>query len=256
MDWAGIRVDPKTVMGTGIAASTVAVNKTLTVTINGTAVLCRAARDVTVAVGDVVMWQRIGHTLFVTDRLFVAAPAATVDEDTPPPKVEPETVYGTTQLAPVETRSYRGGDWRTDNDAVYQGLYASSSFGNHTGCVFYGSKPRSLAGVTVTSATWRARRLQAGVFAAQSTTLRRVTQKTRPSGAPTLQAGEASGPRLRVDQTDTSISLPTSWVQDLVDGTAGGFAIYESDGSPYVRLAGRSDYSSAFTITVKWKKTT
>ena len=163
---------------------------------------------------------------------------------------------GTLTIAPVETRSYRPNwGWRNDNDDVYQGEYGNN--GNHKGCAFYGTKPRSLAGAEVTRATMKVKRVQAGDFANRTSTLRRLAHRTRPAGDPTLISGEINGPTLAVGESDT-FTLPDSWGQDLIDGVAGcgGFAIFDSDGSPYMRLAGRSAWSSAFVLTIDWKRVT
>lgn len=255
MDFAGLGFRNGTTVVQGIATSTITAGKTLTVSVNGTEITARAVRDLTVASADIVLLVRSASQLYVIARLFAAAPAPVPDdEDDPPPPPKPTTVYGTTIISPVETRSYRPNfGWRNDNDAVYQGEYSGG--GNHTGCAFYGSKPKSLDGVTVLSATIRAKRIQGGDFAARATTLRRITNRTKPSGAPTLVAGSADGPNLAVNKTDSSVTVPPSWAQDLVDGNAGGLAIFQSDGSPYVRLAGRGDYSSSFALTIKWKRT-
>src|SRR6187549_1537104 len=252
MDLAEIAFRSESLVVKGVATSVVSVDKKVNVNFAGTVVGCRADRDVTVAVGDVVYGLRHGQEIIILGRLYGAAPAAIEAEDTStPPAPQPETVTGTLIVAPVETRSYRPNwGWRKDNDDVYQGEYTN---GNHTGCAFYGNKPRSIAGATVTSASIRAKRGMGGDYAARQTTLRRITNKTKPSGAPTLIAGEWDGPYLAVNKTDTTISLPVSWGQDLVDGAAGGLAIYESDGSPYVKLEGRGGYSSSFVLTLKWK---
>jgi hypothetical protein len=254
-DFAGTALRSTTATVQGIATSVVSAGKTLTVVVNGTEITARALRDVTVAVGDIVLLQRHQGQLLAIGRMFAAAPAADDPlQSVPPPAPKPPTVTGTLVIAPVETRSYRASlGWRTDNDDVYQGEYGSN--GNHTGCAFYGSKPRSLKGATVTSASIRAKRVSGGDYAARTTTLRRITNRTKPGGAPTLVAGSTNGPRLAVGKSDTTISIPTGWAQDLVDGNAGGLAILDSSGSPYVRLAGRGTWAQSFTLTIKWKRT-
>jgi hypothetical protein len=243
------RTKPITRLATATAAKS---GSTCTAIIDGTVVTVQCARDLTVASGDVLMLILFDAQWFAVGRAFTAAPVDTAPDNTPPPPPKPTTVIGTTVIAPVETRSYRSGKWRTDNDDVYQGQYGGN--GNHTGCAFYGNKPRSLAGATVTRAVIRVRRPDAGgANAAQPTTLRQVTQKTRPGGAPTL-TGSTSGPSLRRGQTTNSFAIPTSWGQAFVDGTAGGLAVYEADGSPYVILAGRGRWSAAFTLTLNWTR--
>jgi hypothetical protein len=259
MDFAGVRQARVTNVFQGIAASVIATNKTFSVTVNGTTVLARASRDLTVAIGDIVLCTRINNQVLAFSRLFQAAPAAPDTEQTsPPPKPQPDVVTGSTVLAASFTGSYRNTGyvgWRTDNDSVYQGEYGSN--GRHVGVALYGNSPRSLAGVEVLSASIRAKRLQGGDFAKRQTTLRMVTNKTKPSGAPTFYtATDANGPNLAVNTSDTTIAIPAAFAQALVDGNAGGLAIYVAGGSPYVKLAGRSDWSQAFTLTIKWKRET
>lgn len=225
----------------------------LTVAVNGVSVSMLAARDVTFANGDGVAFIRAGAMWVAVCRVGTTAtvPPVEANPDTPPPK--PTTVTGSKTFTPVETRSRQGSKWRTDNDDVYQGEYGSN--GNHTGCAFYGAGPRSLAGATVTGASVKLHRKSAGgITAAQDTTFRLVTQKTRPSGAPTLTSS-TDGPNLAWGQTAT-FTIPTAWAQEMVDGTAGGLAIFESDGSPYVILDGRGSYGPSFSLTIRYSRTT
>lgn len=221
----------------------------ITVTINGVDVVCNAPRDITFAAGDVVLVQRKGSQWFVVHRYGTAAPA--VPENIPVPEPKPSVTYGTLTTSPVETRSYRNSSWRTDNADVYHGQYGGN--GNHRGCVFYGSKPSSLEGATALSAYIKVRRQGGGAYAKQSTTMYLMTNKTRPSGAPTLTSS-VSGPRLAVNTTDSSFTIPTSWAQSMIDGTAGGLAFYDSSGSPYVVFSGKGSWSPAFTLVIKWRR--
>ncbi|MDG4790367.1 hypothetical protein O7626_31360 [Micromonospora sp. WMMD1102] len=237
----------------GALLATATANKsgsTVTALVNGISTTVQVARDLTVASGDVVVVQRVGAQWFAFARAYSAAPAATDPEGSPQPK--PSVTTGTLVVSPVETRSYRSSyGWRTDNTDVYQGEYGG--WGNHIGAVFYGSKPRSLDGATVTDARIRVRRISAGTYAAQSTSMRLMTEATRPSGSPTLTSSSA-GPSLAVGATASAFDIPTSWAQAFVNGTAGGIAFYDSDGSPYVRFAGRGSWSPAFTLTITWRR--
>lgn len=233
------------VLATATAAKS---GSTVTATINGVVTTVQVARDLTVASGDVLVVDRIGAQWFALGRVFSAAPAVIEIEPAPPPK--PAVVTGTLVVAPVETRSYRNSSWRTDNTEVYQGQYGGG--GNHTGAVFYGTKPRSLAGTAVTAATIKVRRISGGTYAAQATTMRLVTQATRPAGGPTLGL-TTSGPTLAVG-SEATFTIPDSWAQAMVDGTAGGLAFYDADGSPYVKFAGRGTWSPAFTLTISWRR--
>ncbi len=236
-------------VGTAVGA---AADGLVTVTVNGVDVQMLAARDVSFAAGDPVAFVRAGGVWVAMCRTGTAAPPPPLSPPPPPPPPKPVTVTGSKTFTPVETRSRQGSKWRTDNDDVYQGQYGGN--GTHTGCAFYGNGPRSLAGATVTSARVKLRRRNAGgITAAQDTTFRLVTQRTRPSGAPTL-GSSTDGPNLAWGQS-TTFTIPTSWAQAMVDGTAGGLAIFESDGSPYVILDGRSHYSSAFALTINYSRT-
>lgn len=221
---------------------------TITVEINGTVTTVQCNRDLAPAAGDILIVQRIGAQWFAICRVYTAAPAAQFNDTGV--AANPATKAGTLTVAPVETRSYRSSGWRTDNTSVYQGQYGG--WGNHTGSVFYGTGPRSLTGATVTSATVQVRRIEGGTFAAQPTTMRLVTESTRPAGAPTL-GSTTSGPSLAVNG-QTSFTIPTSWAQAMVDGTAGGLAFFEADADPYVRFAGKGDWAPAFTLTINWQR--
>jgi hypothetical protein len=235
-----------TIIGTCTAAKSAG---TVSVVINGVTTIVQIARDLTVAAGDVVLCNKYGAQWVAIQRLFTAAPADTFNPPTPP--VNPGTASGSLTVTPVGTRSYRNGAWRTDNDAVYQGQYGGG--GNHTGSAFYGSAPRSLAGATVTAAVIFVRRLGGGAFAPQSTTMRLVTESTRPGGAPTLTSS-TSGPSLAVGQTQLGFTIPTSWAQGFVNGTSGGLGFFVGGGSPYVIFAGIGSWSAAFTLTIYWSR--
>jgi hypothetical protein len=250
----------------GYADSTVS-SGACVATVAGIQIAVRTVAGLTVAVGDKLLIQRVGTTYWATS---VAAAAPAVPPPTPPaaegkpdtgdpaPAPKPTVRTGSLVCSPVATASYRDGKWRTDigptNDAdTFQGRYGGSSYGRSTGCAFYGSKPRSLAGATVTKATIRVRRLSAGDFAARTATLRLVSQSTRPAGAPTLNE-TTSGPSLAVNSTNNAFVIPDSWAQAMVDGTRGGLAISISSDSPYIRFAGRGSWSAAWVLTIYWRR--
>lgn len=232
-------------------AVTAKTGSTCVAEIAGVETTIEVARDLTVVAGDALLVIRSGSTWYAIARTGTAAPAAPETTRPPvPPTRPPQT--GRLVISPVETRSRQGSRWRTDTDDVYQGEYGSN--GNHVGVAFYGKKPRTLAGATITGAALKIRRLdKGGTNAAQDTTLRLVAESTRPSGAVTL-GSSADGPNLRRGQTDEYVPIPTSFGQALVDGTAGGIAVYEADGSPYVILAGRGSWGPAFTLTLAWRR--
>lgn len=223
----------------------------LNVRVAGHTVTMLAARDVTFAAGDQVMFVRAGDQWAAVCRLGTAAVTDAADVQTPP-AAKPDTVRGVHSFTPVETRSRQGTRWRTDNTDVYQGSIGAG--GNHTGCAFYGQAPRAIDGATVTAATLQVRRRNGGGLAtAQATTLWLVTEATRPSGAPTLTSSTA-GPSLRWGQVDDFV-VPTAWAQAIVDGTAGGLALHDADGDPYVIMDGRGAYTAAWALTIEWTRT-
>lgn len=229
-------------------ATTVSSGALATFTIDGVPTQVQVARDLTIAVGDVAIIIKAAQLWVAVARLFTAAPADVgYTGDVPAPS--PTSVSGTLVVAPAETRSYRSG-WRTDNDDVVQG---NPGVGAYTGVAFYATKPRSLTGATVTSATVRIRRpARGGNPVAQPLTLRLVTETTRPVGAPTLTSTTA-GPSPTWD-TNVDFTVPTAWVQAMVDGTAGGLAIADTDGDPYVVTSGTGDYGPAWTLTINWTR--
>jgi hypothetical protein len=265
-DWADTRVSLAG-QGTllGRADSTVSAAACL-VTIGGIQVTARVVSGLTIAVGDGLLILRRGSVYWVIAVVGappVVPPTAGVVDNPPDtgdaaPAPKPVTTTGTLVCAPVATSTYRDGSWRSDGGSVnsfdtYQGRYAGSSFGRMTGCAFYGSKPRSIAGATVTKATLKAKRLSGGDFAARTPTLRLVSQSTRPSGAPTLNE-TTSGPALTINATATAFVIPTSWAQAMVDGTRGGLAMSISSDTPYIHFAGRGSWSAAWTLTIYWRR--
>ncbi|MFJ2719362.1 hypothetical protein [Streptomyces sp. NPDC087437] len=192
----------------------------------------------------------------------VDEPPPTVDRGDPAPAPKPTVTTGTLVCPPLATSTWRDGKWRTDIGSstsadTYQGRYSGSGYGRNSGYAFYGSKPRSISGATVTKATVKLRRLTSGDYARRSPTLRLVTQSTRPSGAPTLNettSGPALGVRGQVSPSEITFELPTSWGQALADGTRGGLAITVASDDPYIRLAGRDSWSAAWTLTLYWRR--
>lgn len=233
------------ILGTATSTKSAGVASVL---INGVTVQIQVARDLTIAIGDVLLINKYGSQWVAVQRLYTGAPGATLNPIVPP--VNPPTTSGRLTLSAVETRSYRNSAWRTDDTDVRQGQYGGN--GNHTGCAFYGSGPRSLAGATVTSAYVLVRRGDGGVFAAQTSTMRLVTQTTRPAGAPTLGAS-AAGPILAVN-TQTQFTIPTAWAQSMVDGTAGGLGFFVAGATPWIVFAGIGTYPPAFTLNINWTR--
>lgn len=234
----------------GMAASTVS-SGFATIKVGDTSISAQVVRGLTLAVGDPVLLVRAGSKYVVSGLTTASTPTSPEDPDVAPAP-NPGNTNGTLIVSPIETKTYRPSSWtQTGDDSVYQGEYGG--YGLNQGCVFYGTKPRSLSGATVTSATVAVRRIRGGAYAAQTATLRLMTNATRPSGAPTLTSS-TTGPTLAVDATNNSFTVPTSWVQAMVDGTAGGLAVYDADGSPYMKFAGRGDWSGAWVLKINWTR--
>jgi hypothetical protein len=226
---------------------------TVTVKLGSQIVTAQINRDLTVAAGDPVVVVQIGSSWHVGWREYTSASGDTSPSGGEPP-VAPVTRTGQNTFTPVKTASWRDvfGGWRTDNDDVYQGEFGSN--GLHIGCWFYGGRPHTLDGATVTKAWINVRRKNGGgITAAQTVTLGHITEKTKPSGEPTFGGG-ATGPSLRWGQTNTKFIISNTLAQGLVDGTWGGLGIHVSDGSPYVILEGLSDYAASGALTIKWSK--
>jgi hypothetical protein len=234
--------------------------------IGGIEITARVVTGLTVAANDQLLLIRRGATYWAIAKVPAAPslpptpPAAGSGPDGGDVSPDPKPIVKTGRLvcAPVATSTYRDGSWRSDGGSInsfdtYQGRYAGSSYGRMTGCAFYGTTPRTLAGATVTSASIQVRRLGGGDFAARTATLRLVSQPTRPAGAPTLNE-TTSGPSLAVNSTNNAFAIPVSWAQAMVDGTRGGLAISLTADTPYLRLAGRASWSAAWSLTINWRR--
>jgi hypothetical protein len=240
-------LDPGSTLAT---ASSTKTGSTLTAVVTGLgSMTIECARDITPAAGDVLICVKVGSKWYAIGRAFAAAPA---DPNPNPTPVNTGGSTGVLAVRPVETRSYRSIGWRKDNSDVYQGQYGGQ--GNHTGCVFFGAAPRSLAGATVQSCTVVVRRNNAGgITAPQPTSIFLMTNATRPGGAPTLQASTVAGPSLGWGG-QTTFTLPASRGQAFVNGTAGGIAFFRSGAAPYVILSGQGTYSPAFSMSIRWAR--
>jgi hypothetical protein len=251
-DYADIRRVPAGLNITGVAMTTVS-GGACSVVVGDETVSVQVARDLTVAVGDVLLLTRLSSVWWAIARVFVAAPPPPDEPNDPGPVAKPTVTTGTLVCVPTYTGSFRDGKWRTDRTEVIQGRAPGSSYGNNTGGVFYGTRPRSLAGATVTRAWIRYRRLSGGVYGSQTSTLWLVTQASKPAGAPT-RTSSANGPSLPVNTTDLVFDIPASWGQAMVNGTSGGLSIHQDDGSPYIVTAGRNQWSSAWTMGLDWRR--
>lgn len=224
-------------------------SSTVTVNIGGYITTVNVARDVNVATGDAVLVQKNGILWTVIGRSGGAAPAPLPDPIEPPPAPAPALRFGSTVVTPIQTGTRQGVLWRLD-DIVIQGVQSNGE--NNLGAAFYGSSAIN-TGLTCTRTTLKMQRPYKGDDVALASTLWLVTESSRPAGAVTLGTS-TPGPALRAGETVEEFELPTAWGQAFMDGTAGGLAVYEADGDPYVIFAGRTDWSPAFTLTIEWKR--
>lgn len=247
-DFSGTRVSLTGVAATVGTATAVVTGSVAMFNVQGAIVEIQVARDLTIAIGDVCLIQRVGSQWTALQRLYAAAPADPGNPVLPNP--QPPSVDGVLLVPAVETRSYRGG-WITAHDDVLQGDFAGA--GNYTGAAFYGSTARALDGATIIDATMLVRRKSSGGLpGAQVATLRLVTESARPAGAPTLTSS-ATGPSLAWGE-QAAFPIPTSWIDELAAGTAGGIAVFDADGSPYMAFDGRGALPSAWTLTISWTR--
>lgn len=230
----------------------------ITVEFLGQVVTARANRVITPAVDDVVLITWVSGVWVATAVLGVsaaAAPAYGVTDSQPPPSTT-TTVRSTKTFAAKESRSWRpnfGGQWRTDNDDVYQGSY--SSFGPYKGCWFYGSSiVNALSGATAVSGTIRVRRISGGSYSSQTVTLRELAVGSRPSGEPSF-TNSFTGPSLKIGETE-SFALPSATLGRLISGATRGLGIYVAGSSPYVVLDGRAGFSGSGLLTLVTDRTT
>lgn len=244
----GVASAPSIGTMTGIAAGAKS-GGLLQVHVNGTLRTVLAGRDVTYAAGDVVIIHRFGSLWAATSRLYTAAvsemPGILPDLDP-----NPSTVSGSLTVLPTFTGSYRDGAWNS-RSLVRQG--ATGGYGNASGAIFYGDKPRSLSGATVTGATLETVFRLGGAYGPTGSTMWLVTESSRPAGAPTRTLSTA-GPTTDVGDM-ISFTIPTAWAQAIVDGTSGGLGFFDADGSPYLHFAGRDDRPTAFTLVIDWSRT-
>lgn len=260
MDLNGLKDYQQTLVVRGVAQGAVAADKTVLVRFLGTTITCRAGRGVTTAFGDIVLVFRSGHELVVVERFHAAAPTGESDDlNSYPPNPWKSVQTGSTVIHPVETRSYRDNlGWRSDTDDMFHGDWGGN---NHAGCAFYGSKAVALVGTEVLSAKIKVKRDRGSSWTPKSeaTTLKRIEERklthamVKDKTGPTYVSGTVDGPRLSPSESET-FTIPTSWGQDLVDGTAGGLAINSNSGHPKARLDGRHSWGPSFTLILTWRR--
>lgn len=259
MDLNGLKDYQQTLVVRGVAQGAVAADKTVNVRFLGTTIKCRAGRGVTTAAGDIVLVFRSGHELVVVERFHAAAPTGESDDlNDYPPNPWNSIQAGSTVVHPVETRSYRDDlGWRSDTDDVFQGNWGGH---NHAGCAFYGSKAVALIGGEVLGASIKVKRDPGSSWSThEPTTLKRITNRTlthamvRGKIGPDFVSGTIDGPRLSASES-RNFTIPISWGQALVDGTAGGLAIHTNSNDPKARLEGRHSWGPAFTLMLTWRR--
>jgi hypothetical protein len=160
---------------------------------------------------------------------------------------------GSTAFNPTAVKSWRAGTgW--SRDEAYQGVY-TSQFGVWRGCYFYGSAIRStLRGVTVTSATIRLSRADAGgIVAGVPVRLARHTHESQPGGGPIEVPGRTVVGSVARGAVAT-VSLPTSWAQTLVDGTGGTRGLMHADDSfaNYAIFRALAADAQSGRLTINW----
>lgn len=234
--------------------------KSITVQLDGTAVVVPVLAGTTYTVGQTVLVARDGRQAGYVLGAIGQPPAPPADDPTivkpppPPNQAEPGTAAKryTKTLVPVSTGTWRGGRWR-DTRNLYQGDWGG--WGINLGAAFYGSQLsglRALAG-TPRSAVLNYTRTSGGVFAAQAPTFWTLAQKTRPSGGPTRQSSAVgtavttAGPGRRA-----SWAVPPAMLDDLLAGTSGGLGIYVGTADPYVVLAGPAEAATSMSLTVTY----
>lgn len=132
------------------------------------------------------------------------------------------------------------GGWRAERPYPMQGDDApyGASYGNHTGCIFFGSDATAdmrsrLVGRSIQSVRLRLQRQSAGGEATEgAVSLYTHNHDSQPSGAPSLGLVAEDAATLGWGQAQW-IALPVAFGTALATGDARGFALYRSSGSPY-----------------------
>jgi hypothetical protein len=195
--------------------------------------------------GDVVLVLRAGSAGWVLGA-FGPQPGS----PTPPkPVTPPSNISGTATFLPNYTGSYRAGAWRTDTSSLYQGDYTGR--GINTGGAYYGFQAKGLAGSTVGGVSVAITRGDGGAGSAQAPTLV-LLGNAGPSAAPNVLASQA-GPAIAIGARAT-VTLPNSWGDQLIAGTADGIGIYVNATTPYIQVLGRNADASAVALTINWSK--
>lgn len=228
-------------------ATAAKVGSTVACTVAGVATTVQAARDLTVAAGDVLVVNKVAGRWFAVGRAYTAAPGY-VDPGDPPPPTAITPASGRLVIAPQHTGTYRDSRWLTGVQSVEQGIYGGA--GNATGVAYYGYKAQSLSGATATAATVQITRAAGG--AAGAATLWLVTEPVFDGAAPTRTSSTA-GPSLTVGET-TTYAIPAAWAQAFANGTSGALAVFAAGGTPFQRFTGRAESATAWLLTIDWTR--
>lgn len=205
----------------------------------------------TYATNDIVAVLRDGRSSgFVLGKVGTFTPPT--DVVTAPVKVEPTKTLHRAIIRPVYTNTYRSG-WRSSSTGgeLVQGDYGG--FGLNTGAAFYGNALVALrADLTRPfSIDVTYKRTSGGDYSPQSPSFYTLSQKTKPAGAPTKDDGPANGTAVAVGKV-AKYRLTVTMATHLLNGTDGGLGIWRSGSTPYLKLAGRSDYAAAMALTVNY----
>lgn len=158
----------------------------------------------------------------------------------------------------VTVSATQAGSWRNDTSSWYtsepsQGWWTTSSR-VYWGAWFYGSGGfDALRGYSCTSLVMHLRRLSgSGINAAVNVHVRLHRNATRPSGPVSWHPASAKSlPGIAVS-TSGDITLPTSWGQALIDGTARGIGLYYPSRADYAHFADLSTDSTCGRLTFGW----
>lgn len=203
--------------------------------------------------GDTVTLLWLGSTAVVLGIAgFITAPAPVPPPvPSPVPSPPPVTTTGTNNFAASDSGTYRAG-WLDNSISLGNVMQGDYGYGPNEGAWFYAGRIHStLAGVTVTSARIWLGRASGGVYAAQTVNLSRISNNTRPAGAPAYDSGHAtSSISLAVGQTGW-FPLPTTIAQALVDS---GGSLGVTSSNPYVRLYGLTNSGAAGQLSMSWRR--
>jgi hypothetical protein len=196
--------------------------------------------------GDFVLVLRAGSAGWILGA-FGAQPATPTPPPGPVPPPTGPSQSGTTTILPTFTGSFRGGSWRGDTSALFQGDWTSR--GINTGAAYYGTQATGIA-ARASRATLSMRRGSGGVNGAQTPTLVLLGPQ---GGAPNVLASISSGLGLAVGGNGDA-AVPVDWAQQLIDGTAQGIGIYVNASAPYIQIEGQSTDAAGMALRIEWSR--